>query len=86
MPVSGARGPYKRGVRDDGAAGVMLLDTVNGVLWCAGIGIRLGAWVSSVSAVVRDFPRPFSFFRRVPGFGGGGGGEAGGRRRAMVMG
>lgn len=56
MPVSGARGPYKRGVREDGAAGVMLLDTVNGVLWCVVTGTMLGAWLSSVSAVVRDFP------------------------------
>jgi hypothetical protein len=61
-----------------GAAGVMLLDTVNGVLWCVGRGTRLGAWVLSVSAIVRDFPRPFSLFRRVPGFEGGGGTEAGG--------
>ena len=77
-PVSGTRGPYKRGVRDDGAAGVMLLETVNGVLLCAGIGAGLKAWVSSVGAEVRDFPRPFSLFRRVPSFGGGGGAEAGG--------
>jgi hypothetical protein len=56
MPVSGARGPYKRGVREDGAAGVMLLDTVNGVPWCVAMGTRLGALISFVSDMVRDFP------------------------------
>ena len=57
---------------------MILLDTVNGVLWCVTIGTGLGACVSFVGAEVRDFPRTFSFFRRVPSFIGGGEADAGG--------